>query len=336
MGADVNGRKISDLEVWEREVLAGHRWGKHGDQANAEHTRLRKMWEAIQPVDDSCRAAIDQIVDLEICNWNLEENIFTLCTVIAAKRPAREPIGHMVSLPEERWKKVWAYYLACRDWLSCPVHPASGQKLGGYQALLRMCDPDRKIQDHVSHLLRDRNELKEFHVERFCLCLEHSLGGIPSRGSAQLRAHVAAVSAVEEEIRRRDPEDRILERAYHFSDEGGGYGGLFLCHHKVFGRFDIILSSIGDGKWRAVMPMKGTDGFERAATLEEYLAPIESWIEARGKAAAGGRDELAGRIHTLLGQPDDTRVFLASLLVSLLRSQQLSAKARAERRAKML
>ena len=132
MGAESNGKEISDLEVWEREVLAGHRWGNRGDQANEEHTRLKRMWEAIQPVDDSCRAAIGQIVDLEICNWNLEENIFTLCKVIAAKRPAREPIGHMVSLPEERWKKAWAYYLACRDWLSCPVHPASGQKLGGY------------------------------------------------------------------------------------------------------------------------------------------------------------------------------------------------------------
>jgi hypothetical protein len=333
MGADSDGKRGSDLEAWEKEVLAEHRWGKPGGRAAAEHERLRRMWEGIQPVDDPCRGVIDQIVALEICNWNLEGNILTLCKAIAAKHPAAEPIGHMLSFPEERWKKAWAYYLACRDWLSDRMHAASGQKLSGYETLLRMCDPDKTIRDHVSGLLGDKNELKKLYVERFCLCLEHSLGGIPSRGSAQVKAHVAAVSAIEEEIRKRDPQGRILDRAYHLAEEGG-YGGLFLCHHKVFRRFDIILSSISAGQWRATMPMRGTDGFERAATIEKYVAPIESWIEG-GTPAGDERGEPGDRIYTLLGEPDETKVFLASLLVSLLRSQQVDAKARAEKRRKM-
>ena len=79
------------------------------------------------------------------------------------------------------------------------------------------------------------------------------------------------------------------------------------------------------------MPMRGTDGFERAELLETYLAPIDSWIAGD---TATMRGEPALTIRAALGEPDETKRFLASLLVSLLRCGQLQARERAERRAK--
>jgi len=142
-------------------------------------------------------------------------------------------------------------------------------------------------------------------------------------------AHSAAVSAVEEEITGHHPEGQILEAM-----KLDGDGRLQPCHHKAFRRYDIIISSIGAGRWRAAMPMRGTDGFQRAARLEEYLEPIQAWIGGRGTAGRRVQGRLADEIHMLLGEPDDAKLFLASLLVSILRAQQLSAMARAEKRAR--
>lgn len=312
--------------MWEREVLAQHRWGRHGDMASEELARLRKLWEAAQPVNQSCETIMEQIVALEICNWNLEESILALCTAIGKKEPAKLGIGHMKSMSEERWKKAWAYCLTLRNWLPCEIR-------SGYETLLKIYDPDKSIQNHVLDLLGERNDLKELYVERLCLCLEFKLGGGYPRVSAQAKVHDVAASAVEEEIKKRDPESSILN-AFLFDSEYNTYAGLELCHHKFFRRCDIIISSIGASKWRKAMPMKGTDGFERAATLEKYLSPIESWIESGGKVMEHKEGELFDKIHTLLGKPDDIKLFLASLLVSLLRSQQLHSEKLAKSRVK--
>jgi hypothetical protein len=82
------------------------------------------------------------------------------------------------------------------------------------------------------------------------------------------------------------------------------------------------------------MPMRGTDGFDRADTLEKYLAPIEEWVINRGKSSEHKSNKLVGKINYLLGKPDDTKLFLAMFLVSILRSQQIAAIQRAEKRAK--
>ena len=76
------------------------------------------------------------------------------------------------------------------------------------------------------------------------------------------------------------------------------------------------------------MPERGTDGFERADLVEGCLAPMETWIEGKVRAGEGAKD-----VAARLGEPDPTKVFLASLLVSLLRAQALSARKRADRRA---
>ncbi len=100
----------------------------------------------------------------------------------------------------------------------------------------------------------------------------------------------------------------------------------------MFRRYDIIISSVGAGKWRGAMPRRGTDGFERAALLEEYLGPIERWVD--GGAAEEAAGDVAQRIRDLLAERDDVKIFLASLLASLLRAQQLFATKLAESRVK--
>jgi hypothetical protein len=298
-------------DVWEREVLARHRWGRHGDAAGEELARLRELREAAGPLGEKCGALAEQIVALEICNWNLEESVLALCGAIGAAEPALLPIGHLASVADERWEKVWAYYLTLRNWL-----PSEGKS--GYKALLRTCDPGGAVRRHILGMLRERDELKELYVERLCLCLEFWLGGFYPAGSAQMTALEAAVAAVEGEIRKRDAGGEILE-AFAL----GGDGKLQPCHHKMFRRYDIIISSVGAGKWRAVIPRRGTDGLERAALLDEYLEPIEAWIAGAEAAPAG---DLGRKIHASLGERDGAKIFLASLLASLLRAQQLFAR----------
>lgn len=313
------------LEVWEKEVVAQHRWGRlfqwfntDKDAPDRELGRLRRLAEKAGPLDRSCKAVVGQIVALEICNWNLEESILELCRAIGAKAPSQKGIGHMASMSRERWKRVWAYYLTLRNWL--PSELASG-----YQTLLETCDPVRAVQEDISRLLGERTRLKELYVERFCICLERWLGGWPRDDSIQMGAHEAAVEAVEKEIKRLDPQSSVVHELVFKSD---GNGRLNLCNHKAFHRYDLIISSIGAERWRAGKPMKGTDGLERAATLEKYLSPIEAWIGGSGK---GG---MADEMHKMLGEQNDIKLFLASLLVSLLRPQQLAAKRLAESRAR--
>ena len=329
MGNDAVEQNTPLREAWEKEIFAQHRWGQHGEKATEEHGRISKLAESAQPLDESCRIIMDNIIALEICNWNLEESIMILCNAIGTKEPPNLPIGHMNWISEERWKRIWAYYLTCRDWLA-------GAQTSGYQALLSMCDPGKMVQNYVLGLLGDKDELKGLYIERFCLCLEFWIGKCRGevdvahlRESAETKAHGAAVAAVEQEIKKRDSESRILNA---FQWEGDGK--IPPCHHKLFRRYDIILSSIGNGKWRAAMPMRGTDGFGRAATLENFLSPIEAWINAPCKTEKHSGNELFDKIHTLLGDPDAAKLFLASLLVSLLRSQQLTARKLAESRMK--
>lgn len=307
-------------EPWEEEIFYGHRWGAHGEKASEEHARLKKLWEAAQPFPPNYRNALDGIIALEICNWNLEGSILELCSAIGEKQAIGIPIGHMASITDDRWRQVWAYYLTLRNWL-----PRLGAH--GHEALLRQCDPDGAIQKHIVAMLGERTDLKELYVERVCHLLEFWIGGYYPDGSAQRVAHDVAVSALDEQIRKRDPEGQILNAM-----NGEGDGRLQPCSHKAFRRYDIILSSIGAGKWRDAIPTRGTDGFDRAATLEEYLSPIEEWIG--GQASAGGVGGLAEDIQSRLGEKDAAKVFLACLLVSLLRSEGLAARQLAESRSK--
>ncbi len=316
-------------ETWERELVARHRWGRlhqwfntDKEKPQKELERLRGLAQKAGPLEPFCSAIVDQIATLEICNWNLEESILDLCRAIGSKKPSEKGIGHMASMSRERWKKVWAYYLALRHWLP-------GECDSGYHALLPLCDPSETIQNQVSKSLGERNRLKELYVERFCICLERWLAGWPSTESAQIAAHEAAVAAIESEIAKFDPQGEVLSKRVFSSD---GNGRLNLCNHKVFSRYDLIISSIGAERWRAGLPTGGTDGLERAALVERHLAPIEAWIRACPYEGESTEDALAGEIRKMLGERDHTKLFLASLLASLLRSQQVAARRLAESR----
>ncbi|HIJ64707.1 MAG TPA: hypothetical protein HPP77_02045 [Candidatus Hydrogenedentes bacterium] len=310
----------SAREPWEDEIFYGHRSGWDEGRAKEEHTRLRQLWDPVRPLDESCTGVVDQIMALEICNWNLEESLMALCGAIGVKQRAAVGIGHMASMSEERWRRIWAYYLSCRNWLPCDIP-------SGYEYLLSVCDPDKTVHGHVAELLGERTPLKELYVERFCLCIGFWLGGFYPKDSAQATAYGAAVRSLEDAIREQDPDGAMLDIYQH---EGGGI--LNLCHHKLFRRYDIILSSIGVAKWRGAMPTRGTDGFERAALLERYLSPIEAWLGTSRDQSTPAGNGLHDRIHRLLGGIDPAKRFLASLLVSLLRCQQLAARKRAESR----
>ncbi len=306
--------------AWEREVLAGHRWGAHRGQAEAELERLRRLWQAAQPLSEAGGRIADQIVALEICNWRLEEHLPALCRAIGTGQPLQRQVGHVGSVTDDRWRKIWAYYLACRDWLPRPI-PA------GYAAALALVDSQGQVRRGIADLLGEPTELKRLYVELFCLCLEYWIGGWYESSFPQTLSRRAAVGAVREEIQRRDPDSHML---WGFAPEGGGV--LFPCHHKLFRRYDILLSSIGAGSWRGAMPAKGDGPAERVATLERCLLPIQAWIDDP-RSVPEGADDGFRSMHAGLGEPDAQKRFLASLLMSLLRSQQLSARRRVERQA---
>jgi len=318
-------QNIPQREKWEEELYFWYRWGQHGkEKADAEHAQLKRLWNKAKPLTKNCPALVPQICALEICNWNLKESILELCKAIGQKKPSDRGIGHMRYFNDDRWKQIWAYYLTLRNWLPCPSR-------SGYEILLQFCDPDKKIQLHILTLLGERTHLKELYIARFCICLEFWLGGYYPQNSVQKKPHDAAVAVIEYEIKKLDPDGLILN-AFNRCGEGvttEGDGRLNPCSHKLFQRYDIILSSIGAGKWRGAMPMRGTDGFERETELEKYLAPIEAWINHDKPKR---KNNLTFKIHQLLGRQDTANLFLASLLVSLLRAQQLAAHNRAEKR----
>jgi hypothetical protein len=70
-------------ERWEDEIFAGHRWAALSDEEAAEeYARLKPMWEKTVPIDEAGKELIEQIVALEVCNWNLERSILALCEAI--------------------------------------------------------------------------------------------------------------------------------------------------------------------------------------------------------------------------------------------------------------
>ncbi|MBN2584603.1 MAG: hypothetical protein JXL80_16185 [Planctomycetes bacterium] len=312
------------LEPWEREVTAGHRWRTQGEQRAAEELeRLRRLRAAAGSLTPSQLAIVDQVMMPEICNWALLEIIPRLATAIGCGQPDPRGTGHQKSLTAGRWRQIWAYYLACRQWLAAEVRPATG-----YMAALEACDPQGAVLQHVADLLGPRDALKELYVERFCLCLEAWLDSLslPPPGRPRLVALKAAAAAIEAEILRQEPDPRVPMDMIRLDD----HSILQPCHHKLFRRYDIILSSIGDGKWRRTMPQRGTDGAARADELEPFLAALEQWADGTPPAAD---QTLAADMAARLGTPDAFKRFAVALLVSLLRSQQLKARQRAAKRA---
>jgi len=309
------------LEKWEKEVVSVNRWAFAGDLKDAaqrELERLRALRDAAGELDEGCSKLVDQICTLQICNWRMEESMLALCEAIGKRQPLGYSIGHLGSMTERRWQQAWAYCLALRHWISGRRH------IKGYLAMLSLCDRDEEVRKRVEQALGERDELKELYVERYCMALELMLGNGGAREWLPPAAHRAAAAVIEEEIRKRDPEARILE-GIRFDERFGSYSGIEPCHHKFFRRLDIVISSIGAGEWRAVMPQHETSAADRAAELESYLAPIAAWLEGRSEPKPGEVGVIFDETQASLGERDATKTFIASLLLSLMRSQQLRA-----------
>ncbi len=308
-----------ELQCWERELLAHHRWGDYPEQREIEHERLKALWRPIHPVCERTQRLIESITALELCNWRLLESIGELCACIGAKRLPEYVIGHHLSVDTRRWHKYWGYFFALRTW-------ALGEHLCGVPSMQSVCDPQGCIEHHVFELLGERNELKALYVERLARAVFYWLTGHSEPDTAPGIAHAGCVAALEHRILALDPELRVVPREYLFADEGN----LHACHHKLFRHLDIIISSIGAERWRGGMPARCTDGIERAEDLDAWLIPLAAWVQGRAPQGDEAASEQWQQVFAALGERDDQKVFLAALLESLLRSQQVAARERAE------
>lgn len=308
-----------ELQCWERELLAHHRWGDAADQREREHERLKALWRTIAPVCGKTNRLIESIMALEICNWRLLESVQELCACIGENRLPKYVIGHHLSVDTRRWHKYWGYFFALRTW-------ALDDHLCGVPSMQSVCDPEGCVEHHVFELLGERNELKALYVERLARAVFFWLTGHSEPDTPPGIAHAGCVAPLEDRILTLDPELRVVPREYLFADEGN----LHPCHHKLFRHLDIIISSIGAEQWRGGMPARCTDGLERAEDLDAWLAPLAAWVDDRGPQADEADTEEWQLVYTALGERDDRKLFMAALLESLLRSQQVAARERAK------
>jgi len=208
--------KKETIQDWEKEILADHRWGRlktwfpmnrislDNETISSELSDLKTLWNKIQPLNQAIEDILESIIALEICNWNLEKSIISICKAIGEKKSPTITIGHLKSITNERWKKVWAYYLALCKWLAKEI-------TSGFDIIHDFCDPGGMVMENVSTLLGERNRLKELYVERLCLLFEFWIGGYYFlEKHPQMIAHHAAVKAIEKEIFKKDPKSLIL------------------------------------------------------------------------------------------------------------------------------
>jgi hypothetical protein len=280
---------------------------------------LRALFDEAEPLDEAGEALLEQIVSLEICNWNLESSLMALCEAIGCMTPVPDAVGHTASVTEERWRSIWTYYLTLREWLSGSREEQDCGAFRGGQAGL---ETDEACREHVLQMLGQPDSLKRLRVERLCLLFEYHLRGMPDADSPEGRVlHESAAS-----LRRQTEQETGLDRF----EQGFGprvrladTGELRFCHHKLFRRYDILISSVGSGQWRSVIPYRGTDGKQRAALVQDYTSAISTWLKQDPPPS-----DKAERIHELLGEHTPPKRFLAALLESLLRAQQIVARTR--------
>jgi hypothetical protein len=90
LSIEINYLKREQFQDWERELLADHRWGRlkiwfPDDQlildrktVTSVHKTLKNLWNNAQPLDQTSKGILNDIIALEICNWNLENSIINL------------------------------------------------------------------------------------------------------------------------------------------------------------------------------------------------------------------------------------------------------------------
>jgi len=316
-------------EKWQAEVRAGHRWGQEWSELFTEGLpreieELQALWQAAAPLDESDSAILDQILALEICNWRLTDSILDLTAAIGVHRPASGGIGHRRSITPERWRTVWAHYLALQRYLW-------GDRTMGdaFTPILEAIDPDRSVQEKIDEYLGERDEVKELLVQRLLYAMDWMVSHFPW-GSTWQKAQNAGIKVIEDRLQELGADPDIL-RHLHWPTVDGR---LQPCGHKFVRRLDILISSIGAKKWRGRIPFRGTDGLELSGALDAYLEPIAAWLQQDDSMCQHQEQEPGTTILRNLGEPDAAKRFMARLLSSLLTSQQIEARLKGEERSK--
>jgi hypothetical protein len=279
-----------------------------------EVQKLGKLWENAQPMTSEELHAVRQITWLSRCNWNLEPSIQSLIEAIGRGNKSDMRIGHNFSITEDRWKKVWAYYLVLKKWL-----PALGRHTG-IPVLLDFCDPNRTIQSHILDLLGIKTKLKELYVELFSYFLEiHLMSGGPD-DLERLIAKKAAVESLTNEIKTHEYDNMILAAVQPNPEilSDGKLRWFEICHHKFFRRCDIILSSIGQNEWRGTFKEKGSEREELQELFLRYSSVLDSWISNQDNY-----DEFTKSNLELLGKHTSTNAFLKGQMLYLSRTATL-------------
>jgi hypothetical protein len=278
-----------------------------------ETQKLNELWSKAQPMTEEELYAVRQITWLSRCNWNLENSITSLIEAIGKGKNAKIRIGHNYSITEDRWKKAWAYYFTLKKWL-----PIQG-RYTGIPILLDYCDPDKAIQSLVLDLLGEKTTLKELYVELFSYSLEFHLLGRHPDDKAKIFATKAAVYSLINEVKKNDYDEMILA-AVQINPDVPSEGKLRwyeVCHHKFFRRCDLILSSIGENKWRGNFTEKGPEREELQKLLRKYYLTLESWISNQDI-----NDESSKKNHELLGEQNSKKLFQVNLLNAFLKGQR--------------
>ena len=277
-----------------------------------ERQKLDELWKKAQPMTSEELYVVYQITWLSRCNWNLEPIIKSLIEAIGKGEKSNLRIGHNYSITKDRWKKVWAYYLSLKKWL-----PIQG-RYTGLTVLLEFCDPNKGIQSHIIELLGKKTKLKILYIELFCYFLEYQLMGRHPDDSAKILATNATVEFLNNEVKKYDYDEMILT-AVQINPEALSEGKLRwyeICHHKFFRRCDIILSSIGENKWRGAFKEKGSHREELKELLLNYSLTIETWLSNQDVD-----DEFTIRNYKLLGKQTSKKLFQVSLLNAFLKGQ---------------
>jgi hypothetical protein len=319
---------MTPYERWQAEICAGHRWGKKGPELFAERLprelqELEALWQAAAPLADHDVAILDQVIGLEICNWRLTDSILDLTEAIGAHTPAACGIGHRMSITEERWTIVWAYYLALQQYIW------ANTTQDAFRPLLDVVDADGAVRQKITEYLGERDEMKELLVQRLLYAMHWMVSHFPWE-SPWHQAQNAGIAVLENRLQELGVEPEFLRYlAWPVTD-----GRLQPCSHKWVRRLDIIISSIGSGKWRGRIPFRGTDGLELARLLDDYLSPLADWLQHDDNTCRPQEREPGVTIWRNLGESDPAKRFLARLLHSLLTAQQIEARLKGEERSR--
>ncbi len=293
---------------------AGLRLG--GEAAAEAAARLRAALAEVHSLGEHAWWYAEHVLGFRACNWRVEQALEEFLHAVGDGRPPSlaPPAGHDRSVTEERWLRIWSYYFYLRRWLLPQDRLASIPN-----PLLTLGDPTGEIGEQVHHMLGEPTELKRLYVRRFTLCLEFWLFRLRHGGVTNLVWPYLAEREVEERIVQLRPDDDILRPMLCFCERT--IGRLPPCHFLLFWRYDALLESIGAEHWIEHREQEQALCRERGALLRTYLDALESWLSGARRG-----DEFSARLRDLLGRPDPTKRFWATVALAWYRPAQVIAE----------